>query len=74
MTVQICYVKTIVGWWNLYLVSNDPNPPVLVTVSPDKMSELFTGLSAKARLGCGELSISQALQLFGDRLKEARIA
>jgi hypothetical protein len=74
MTVQIKFVKTIVGFWNLYLVNDDPTPPVPVTISPVKMSELFADVSPKAKLGCGELDFSQALQLFGDSLKEARIA
>jgi hypothetical protein len=72
--IQIKYVKTILGYFNLYLVNDDPTPPVPVTISPIKMSELFADVSPKAKLGCRELDFSQAVQLFGDSLKEARIA
>ncbi|MBY0144265.1 hypothetical protein [Neobacillus niacini] len=72
MTVQIRYVKTIVGWFNLYVVNGDPNPPV--TISPAKMSELFPEISKKVRFGCGEINAFQASNLFGETLKEGRIA
>jgi len=68
MSVQIRYVKTIVGWWNLYLVNGDPKPPV--PVPPSKMSELFGEVSPKAKFGCGEISAAQAEKLFGDSLEE----
>ncbi|MBT2653906.1 hypothetical protein J7E81_01425 [Bacillus sp. ISL-18] len=69
MSIQVRYVKTIVGWWNLYPVNCDPRPPV--TVSPAKMSELFEEVSQKVKFGCGEISADQAEAIFGDSLKEA---
>jgi hypothetical protein len=66
--MQIRYVKTIVGWFNLYVVNGDPRPPF--TVSPDKMSELFPEISKKAKFGCGQISADKAVQLFGNALKE----
>jgi hypothetical protein len=75
MTVQIRYVKTIVGWFNLYVVNGDPNPPMPVTVSPEKMEQLLPEISKKTKFGCGEITAVQAEALFvGDSLKEARIA
>jgi hypothetical protein len=70
--VQISYVKTIVGWFNLYIVNGDPRPPF--TVSPVKMSELFPEISKKAKFGCGEITAIQAAHLFGETIKEGRIA
>ncbi|PFP30120.1 hypothetical protein COJ96_06790 [Bacillus sp. AFS073361] len=70
--MQVRYVKTIVGWWNLYLVSHNPQAPV--TVPPARMTELFAEISPKAKFGCGEISAAQAKELFGENLKEVRIA
>jgi hypothetical protein len=70
--IQIRYVKTIVGWFNLYVVNGDPNPPV--TVSPAKIAELFPEISKKVKFGCGQINAIQAAQLFGQAFKEGRIA
>ncbi|NWQ40377.1 hypothetical protein MLOOGBEN_06650 [Bacillus sp. EB106-08-02-XG196] len=70
--IQIRYVKTIVGWFNLYVANGDPKPPV--TISPAKMSELFPEISKKAKFGCGEISAIQAAILFGRIIKEVRSA
>jgi hypothetical protein len=70
--IQIRYVKTIVGYFNLYMVNGDPQPPV--TVPPAKMSELFPEISKKAKFGCGEICAIQVAQLFGQAFKEGRIA
>jgi hypothetical protein len=72
MPIQIRYVKTVVGWWNLYLVNCDPQPPV--PVPPAKMSELIGDISPKVKFGCGQISVAQAEKLFGDSLKEVKIA
>lgn len=75
MTVQIRYVRTLLNWWNLYPVSNDPTPPFPVNVSPAKMLELFPEISQRAKFGCGEITLAQAEELFGgDSRKESRIA
>jgi hypothetical protein len=68
MPVQIRYVKTILNFFNVYLVGDAQQSRV--TVSPAKMSELFPELSPKAKLGCGQLNAAQAVQLFGNVLKE----
>ncbi|RFU71015.1 hypothetical protein D0469_03485 [Peribacillus saganii] len=63
ITVQVRFVKTIVGWYNLYL--SDAPETSFVNLSPDKFSELLPGVSAKARYGCNELSAEMAVSLFG---------
>ena len=70
--IQVRYVKTIVGWYNLYLASYDPRPPV--PVSPAKMSELFADISPKAKYGCGQISAAQAEEIFGNSLNGVKIA
>jgi hypothetical protein len=71
MLIQIRYTRTIVGFFNVYLV----NRPELsfVTLNPDKFYEVFPTVSEKVLYGCGELPYSAAESLFGS-LEVSKIA
>lgn len=58
--MQIKYVKTIIGWYNVY-INNELNA---FNMPPHKFFEIFPQVSRKATLGC--------LVATGDQL--ARIA
>lgn len=60
--VQVKYVRTIVGWYNVYLADKPNVKPV--NLSPDKFSEIFPHVSPKARLGCDEIDRTYAKSLF----------
>jgi hypothetical protein len=70
MPKQIRIVRSIVGFFNLYLVDHAEQPQV--TVSPEKFAELFPSFSPKLRFGCGEISQALAAELF--TLKEVKSA
>lgn len=53
--VVVKYVKTVVGWYNLYFEGEDK--PSL-TLSPDKFFEIFPNVSKKAAFGTNELDPS----------------
>jgi hypothetical protein len=72
MLNQVRIVRSIVGFFNLYLVDHAEQPRV--TVSPEKFAELFPSFSPKLRFGCGEISQVQAIELFGETLKEVNVA
>lgn len=63
MNVQVKFVRTIVGWYNVYLVDYPSVKPV--NLSPDQFAEIFPATSSKARLGCDEMDKSFAESLFG---------
>lgn len=46
--MQIKYVKTVVGWYNIY-INNELNA---FNMSPDKFFEIFPQVDRKAVLGC----------------------
>lgn len=69
--VQVRYVKTIVGWYNLYLA--DYPEKAAVNVSPEQFAQLFPAISPKTRLGCDQMDFACAESLFGS-LKELKIA
>lgn len=46
--MQIKYVKTVVGWYNVY-VNNELNA---FNMPPHKFFEIFPQVSRKATLGC----------------------
>ncbi|MDF1510191.1 hypothetical protein PZE06_18820 [Robertmurraya sp. DFI.2.37] len=60
--VQVKFVKTVVGYWNLYLVDYPHVKPV--NLSPAQFREIFPEVSPKARLGCDELDRTFAKTLF----------
>jgi hypothetical protein len=70
MPRQIRIVRSIVGFFNLYLVDHAEQP--CATVTPEKFAELFPTFSPKLRYGCGEISQAQVAQLFA--LKEVNVA
>lgn len=61
--VQVKYVRTVVGWWNVYLADSPGSKTV--NLSPEQFRLIFPGVSPKARLGCGELDRTLAQNLFG---------
>lgn len=58
--MQIKYVKTIVGWYNVYNVKTGE----VVNMEPNKFAELCPEVSSKSRLGCLSIETSQANKLF----------
>ena len=60
--VQVKYVKTVVGWYNLYLVDYPNVKPV--NLSPVQFAEIFPEVSPKAKLGCDEIDRTFAKSLF----------
>ena len=58
--MQIKYVKTIVGWYNIYNVKTGE----VVNMNPEQFSALCPSVSRKARLGCIEIKLSQGEELF----------
>lgn len=60
--VQVRYVKTVLDWYNLYLVDYPHVKPV--NLSPAQFAEIFPEVSLKARLGCDELDRTYAKSLF----------
>ena len=60
--VQVKFVRTIVGWYNVYLADKPNVKPV--NLSPEQFRELFPAVSPKARLGCDELDSRVARSLF----------
>lgn len=46
--MQIKYVKTVVGWYNVY-INNELNA---FNMPPDKFFEIFPQVSRRAALGC----------------------
>jgi hypothetical protein len=73
---QIRFVRTIVGWFNVYLV--DHPEQLRVTLSPDQFEALFPGVSNKAKYGCNQIDYDEVVKLFGEDVllytKEAEIA
>lgn len=61
--MQIKVVKTIVGWFNVYLANDPVRPPV--TLSPDKLSGLIPSLSPQVKVACMEVNSEVAAELFG---------
>lgn len=61
--VQVKYVRTIVGWYNVYLVNYPKVNPV--NLSPEQFREIFPSISPKARLGCDEIDRTYVKTLFG---------
>ncbi|EKN66052.1 hypothetical protein BABA_17452 [Neobacillus bataviensis LMG 21833] len=47
--VQVKYVRTVVGWYNVYLAGEDKP---FANLSPDQFFALFPQVSKKARYGC----------------------
>lgn len=64
--VQVRYVKTVVGWYNLYLVDYPHVKPV--NLSPAQFADIFPEVSPKTRLGCDEIDRTYAKSLFGSLL------
>lgn len=46
--MQIKYVKTVVGWYNVYI----NNEIKSFNISPDKFFEIFEQVDRRATLGC----------------------
>lgn len=61
--MQIKVVKTIVGWFNVYLVHDPVRPPV--TLSPEKLSGFIPSLSPRVKVACLEVNSEVAAELFG---------
>lgn len=60
--VQVRYVKTVVGWYNVYLADKPSVKPV--TMSPEQFREILPEVSPKARFGCDEIDRKLAKSLF----------
>lgn len=58
--MQIKYVKTIVGWYNIYNVQTGE----VINVNPERFAELCPTVSRKSRLGCLEIDVPNTKPLF----------
>ncbi|WP_347320069.1 hypothetical protein [Rossellomorea sp. RS05] len=68
-TVQVSFVKTIVGWFNVYLAGTER----YVTLNPADFCKMFPNVSPRTRLGCKEIQRVEAeshfgADIFGDRV------
>ncbi|KXZ17729.1 hypothetical protein P4T89_08500 [Bacillus nakamurai] len=61
--MQVRYVRTIVGWFNVYPAGTDH----YVNLKPEDFFTLLSQVSRQARSGCGEISVTMALELFGEQ-------
>lgn len=58
--MQIKYVRTIVGWVNVY----DMKTGKVINMNPEQFAALCPNVSRKSRLGCLEISVAKASKLF----------
>lgn len=58
--MQIKYVKTIVGWYNIYKIETGE----VINLNPEQFAAVCPNVSHKSRLGCLEISLPQANKLF----------
>lgn len=58
--MQIKYVKTVVGWYNVYVIKTGE----VINMNPEQFVALCPNVSRKSRLGCLEISLSKASKLF----------
>lgn len=58
--VQVKYVRTILGYFNVYLVGTDKR----VTLSPDQFFEIFPDISTNVKMGSVEIDRTFAKSLF----------
>ncbi|AJE78168.1 MULTISPECIES: hypothetical protein [Bacillus] len=61
--MQVRYVRTIVGWFNVYPAGTDR----YVNLKPEDFFTLLPQVSQLARSGCGEITATAALELFGEQ-------
>ncbi|WP_019241338.1 MULTISPECIES: hypothetical protein [Bacillus] len=59
--VQVKFVKTIVGWFNVYHIASGK----VVNLSPEIFGKYFGGVDKRVKMGCAELSEKDAVKLFG---------
>ncbi|MEC1792186.1 hypothetical protein P9D84_12520 [Bacillus vallismortis] len=59
--MQVRYVRTIVGWFNVYAGGTDH----YVIMKPEDFFTLLPQVSRRTRSGCGEISVTVASELFG---------
>lgn len=59
--MQVRYVRTIIGWFNVYAVGTDR----YVNLEPQDFFTLLPQVSRRARSGCREISVTVASELFG---------
>jgi hypothetical protein len=62
-TVQVSFVKTIVGWFNVYLAGTER----FVTINPDEFKSLLPNTTSRVRYGCGEIDRTRAQRYFGEK-------
>ncbi|MDR4936040.1 hypothetical protein RGU11_06625 [Rossellomorea marisflavi] len=62
-TVQVSFVKTIVGWFNVYLAGTER----YVTMNPDEFKSLLPDITIRVRYGCGEIDRTCAQNYFGEK-------
>lgn len=58
--MQIKYVKTVVGWYNIYNIETGK----VFNITPAQFAELCPRVSSKSRLGCLEVDEIKASELF----------
>lgn len=67
--LRISYVKTVVGWRNIYLLDGSNQ---MINVSPERFAELFPRVSPKIAIGGADISVGQAVDIgFNVELPEA---
>ncbi|QHZ46316.1 hypothetical protein [Bacillus sp. NSP9.1] len=63
--MQIRYVRTVVGWWNVYPAGSDDQ---FVNLNPEEFAELLPQVSRRAFAGCAEIGVTAARELFGEEV------
>lgn len=61
-SMQIMYKRTIVGWFNVYLIGTNQ----VLNMPPEVFAELFPESSANVVVGCTDITASKAKQVGFD--------
>ncbi|MEK3893208.1 hypothetical protein MKZ04_12390 [Bacillus sp. FSL W7-1354] len=65
--MQIRYVRTVVGWFNVYISGTEQ----FVNLNPEEFAELLPQVSRRAFAGCAEIGVTAARELFGEEVRTA---
>ncbi|KRT94244.1 hypothetical protein ABE068_11385 [Bacillus glycinifermentans] len=66
--MQIRYVRTVVGWFNVYISGSDDQ---FVNLNPEEFFALLPQVSRRAFAGCAEIGVTAARELFGKEVRPA---
>ncbi|MED1068568.1 hypothetical protein [Bacillus paralicheniformis] len=65
--MQIRYVRTVVGWFNVYISGTEQ----FVNLNPEEFAALLPQVSRRAFAGCAEIGVTAARELFGEEVRSA---